>query len=250
MIDLIRIGWNSTHDESFEVDRPNGHPVYLLLLVKSPARFLVQDTWQTTAPDTAFLFKPGQKHRYCADHCTYINDWAHIRSAAPLMGEHFPFGKPIALHHPEDYYNLFHLIYNEFYGVAPNRNFIINNLMTALLAKLADESNTEEYPDIYYDLAALREQIYKFPAKEWSIESMASQLSVSTGYLHSLYRHYFNTTCMSDVIQSRIQYSCELLTCNRKPLGEISEMCGYHSVEHFIRQFKSVNGTTPGKYRK
>ena len=79
---------------------------------------------------------------------------------------------------------------------------------------------------------------------------MALQLSISVGYLHACYRHYFNTTCMSDVIQSRIQYACELLTSNRKPLSEIAEMCGYHSVEHFIRQFKSVTGTTPGKYRK
>lgn len=249
MIDIIRLGENCKHDISFEVNRPNGHPVYLLLFVKTTACFLINDTWQVTAPDTAILFKPGQKHRYHANNDVYINDWMHISSDVLLLGEHFPFGTPIVLHKPDDYYNLFHLICNEYYGVSTHRNQIISNLTTALLAKLSAESNTREFPDIYYSLAGLREQIYKFPSKSWNAENMAAQLNISPGYLHSLYKHYFDTTCTGDVIQSRIQYACELLMSNHKPISEIADMCGYHSIEHFIRQFKTVTGITPGKYR-
>ena len=55
---------------------------------------------------------------------------------------------------------------------------------------------------------------------------------------------------MMKVTQRRIQYSYELLASNNKPLDEIAEMCGYHSVEHFIRQFKAVTGTTPESTEK
>lgn len=249
MIEITRIGENTTHDSSFERNRPNGHPVYLLLFTKTPARFLYNGTWQVTPPNTAVLFKPGQQHRYCAEGDRYIDDWMHIRSTSPLPGEHFPYGCPIVLHKPEEYSSLFHLIYTEYYGVSPHRSQILNSLTNALLAKLSAESNLQEFPSIYYDLTELREQIYKHPSNTWNVDDMATHLNISTGYLHALYKHYFNTTCTGDVIQSRIQYACDLLMSNHKPIAEIAEICGYHSVEHFCRQFKTIMGISPGKYR-
>ncbi len=250
MIQIKRIGENATHDSSFNIDRPNGHPVYLLLLIKSSAKFLVDGAWQTTPPHTAVVFKPGQKHRYCADNAAYTNNWAHISSSQPLFGEHFPFGKPIPLHNTKDYYDLFHIICTEYYGASSHRSLIIHNLTSALLDKISAESNASEYPDLYYALADLREQIYSSPDKDWSVQRMAKQLNISAGYLHFVYPHYFNTTCTKDVIQSRVQLASQLLTSSSKPLDEIAELCGYHHTEHFIRQFKAHMGITPGKYRK
>lgn len=250
MIEIVRIGKNSTHDAAFHVNRPQGHPVYLLLLVKTPAKFWVNGSWQTCAPNSAVIFKPGQMHWYCAADSTYINDWIHFRSSTDLLEEHFPFGQPISLRDPDDHYALFHLIYKEYYGATNRQKQVVQNLTAALLNKIYDESNTKAYPDIYYLLAGLREQIYQFPAKQWNAATMAARLNISTGYLHMTYRQYFNTTCMADVIQSRIQYACELLASNHKKLHVIAQMCGYHSVEHFMRQFKAVTGTTPGEYRK
>ncbi|WP_310602103.1 helix-turn-helix transcriptional regulator [Anaerosporobacter sp.] len=250
MITIDKIGENATHDNTFTIDRPTGHPVYLLLLIKTSARFLINDTWHTTTPHVAVVFKPGQRHRYHAIEPSYIDNWAHIRSDHPLFGEHFPFGTPITLHNTKDYYDLFHIICTEYYGASSHRNLIIHNLTTALLDKISDESNTNEYPDLYYALTELREQIYSYPNENWTLPMMAKQLNISTGYLHSIYPHFFETTCMKDVIQSRLQRACELLISNNKPLDEIAKLCGYQYTEHFIRQFKSYMGITPGKYRK
>lgn len=250
MIEVIRIGKNSMHDSTFHVNRPQGHPVYLLLLVKTPAKFMVDDNWQECSANTVVVFKPGQRHRYCAASNTYIDDWMHFRFGSDLFGGHFPFGQPISLHDSDGYYELFRLIHKECYGTSGHRKLIIHNLTAALLNKIYDESDTKAHPDIYHILTGLREQIYQLPAKQWCVETMAAQLNISTGYLHTVYRQYFKTTCMKDVIQSRIQYACELLASNNKGLNAIAEMCGYHSVEHFIRQFKAVTGITPGKYRK
>lgn len=254
MLDIIRIGENTIHDHTFFVDRPHGHPVYLFILVKTSARFFVENEWKNTPAGIAVIFKPGQRHLYGpaedSRDASYIDDWMHISSSAPILPEHFPFGHPVLLHNPGDYYTLFHLIHNEFYGAAPHKNTVLDSLTNALLNKLADESNTVEYPALYYHLTALREKIYKNPQADWNIPDMARSLNISEGYLHSVYRHFFHTTCMNDVIKSRIQTACELLISTSKSVEQISESCGYHYTEHFIRQFKKETGVTPAKYRR
>ena len=211
---------------------------------------MVNDTWEITPPDVAVLYKPGQRHLYRANHTEYVNSWAHIKCSTPLINEYFPFGQPIILHNPKDYYELLLILRKEYCGSAPHRSSILSSLTTVLLDKLSDESSVQNYPDIYYPLVKLREQIYTYPAGEWTTQMMAQQLNISTAYLHSLYRQYFHTTCINDVIRSRIQAACDLLLSNNTPLNEIAELCGYHNVEHFNRQFKSIMGCTPGKYRK
>lgn len=79
---------------------------------------------------------------------------------------------------------------------------------------------------------------------------MAQSLNISSGHLHNTYKHFFHTTCINDVINSRIQSACELLSSTNKPIEEIGFLCGYKNTEHFIRQFKKFQNITPAKYRK
>jgi len=255
MLQITKIGQNTKHDETFLVNRPHGHPVYLLILVKTPAKFFVNSKWIETPAGIAVVFQAGQQHLYgpSGSHPgfpAYIDDWMHISPPISGLSEHFPFGIPIFLHNPESYYSLFHLIYTEFYGASLHKNRILDHLTTALLNKLEDESKTKEYPEIYYQIAALREEIYRNPQLSWNITAMAASIHISEGYLLSVYKHYFNTTCISDVINSRIQAASELLISTSKSVEEIAETCGYHNTEHFIRQFKKKTGLTPAKYRK
>lgn len=250
MIELLRLGEHTIHDDNFDVNRPTGHPHYLLLLIKTPARFLIDEQWMSIPKNQAVLFLPGQRHRYHADQETYIDDWAHIVSPQPLPGTHFPFGMPIPLHHPKDFYDLFHIINNVFFSASTQRAMTLHHLTSALVNMIAEESKTQEYPALYYDLVSLREKIYKYPKNDWRVPDMAKDLNISAGYLHSIYQQFFHTTCINDVIQSRIQASCDLLISTTKPLDEIALSCGYQHTEHFIRQFKNAMGTTPGKYRK
>jgi AraC-like DNA-binding protein len=257
MQQILKIGENTMHDHTFLVDRPSGHPVYLLLFVKKRAQFYIEGEWKETPADIAVIFKPGQKHLYGpaadaseVDFPAYVDNWMHIESSAALLPEHFPYGKPMILHNPDSFYSLFHLIHSEFYGAAPHKNTIMDALLSALLQKLLDESSAEEFSALYYQLVSLREKIYSFPQEEWTVDAMAKELHISSGYLHTVYKHYFGITCIADVIQSRTQAACELLTSTSKSVEEIGLLCGYRHLEHFVRQFKKVTGITPAKYRK
>ncbi|MFQ9934469.1 MAG: helix-turn-helix transcriptional regulator [Lachnospiraceae bacterium] len=250
MIELLKIGENTYHDGNFHVDRPNGYPVYLLIFVKTRGHFLIDSQWITAEPNTAFLFKPYQTHRYHGIDSSYIDSWAHLNFQNSLLNRHFPFGQPITIHNPHDYDSLFHIICNEFYGSKPHRDSILNSLLSAMLEKLSDESNTASYPAIYYDLSEVRKYIYSHPDKEHSIEELSAGLGISVGYFHSLYRRFFNTTCINDVIKSRLQSAAEFLRSTDLGIEDIAIRCGYNHTEHFIRQFKKEYGTTPNKYRK
>lgn len=78
---------------------------------------------------------------------------------------------------------------------------------------------------------------------------MAEKLHLSCGYLQNIYKETFFTTCMSDVIESRITYAKELLVETDFPIGLISNLCGYNNDVHFMRQFKKLSSLTPTKYR-
>ena len=174
----------------------------------------------------------------------------HIDKTTLTFPDTFPFGMPVPLHNPDNFYNLFHLINSEFYGNAPHKTTILNSLTDALIKKIIDESNTLDFPDIYYKLTSLREKIYSTPQNNWKIDDMAQSLNISSGYLHNTYKHFFHTTCINDVINSRIQSACELLSSTGKSIEEIGFLCGYKNTEHFIRQFKKFQNITPAKYRK
>ena len=250
MIHITKMGENTTHDASFQINRENGYPTYLLLLIPTPAQLLVDRKWIHTKRDCAVLFKPGQPHHYKADGPQYINDWAHIEISSPFPSAHFPFGIPISLHNANTYYDLFHLIYTEHLGVSTQRSLTLHHLTLALIHMLIQECNTQEFPPLYYELAALREQIYKQPGRNWNISQMADYLHISNGYLHSVYQHFFGITCIHDLIQSRMQAACEYLTSTDKSIADIAFCCGYKNPEHFTRQFKEHIGVSPTHYRR
>lgn len=250
MVEIRRIAENALHGSSFNTYRPQGYNVYLLLLVLTSAQFKVDEKWIDVPPDTILLFKPGQAHCYRANSDKYCNHWMHFTANTPILSDNFPFGKPIQVHQPEKYYTLFHMIHNEYYRISAHRTQILSNLTTVFLDKLFDECTQNTGTDIFYKLATLRENIYNNPSQPWAMDEMAAGLNISVNYLHTLYKHHFHTTCIQDVIHSRIQYACDLLKTCKKSVKEIGEICGYQNTEHFIRQFKMISGTTPNRYRK
>ena len=79
---------------------------------------------------------------------------------------------------------------------------------------------------------------------------MAETLSISPGYLQMIYKKSFGTSCMEDVINSRIRLAKEYLIHGPHTVAEVAYRCGYHNVEHFSRQFRQITGFTPKKFHK
>ena len=254
MIEILKMGESTRHDSSYRVDRPNGYPYYLLLLVQSEAIFLAGGEWQNVKKGCAVIFAPNQMHRYESREKTaeafYQDSWLHFSASDGTIESRFPFGRPFALHNTDDCDFLFHLLFKEYVGNSLHKNAVMTNLASALIHKLEDESDTKTYPDSYYRLASIREEIFRTPQREWRAESAARTVNMSAGYFHAIYKKYFGSTFIADVVESRIQAACQMISSSDKSIEEIAFLCGYKHTEHFIRQFKSSIRSTPLQYRK
>lgn len=99
-------------------------------------------------------------------------------------------------------------------------------------------------------LIALRQEIYRSPAYNWTIEEMCLQVSVSRTHLHRIYQETFGSACHTDVLQSRLLYARYLLLHSTMSIREIALACGFENDITFMRAFKKHCSSTPTTYRK
>ncbi len=124
-------------------------------------------------------------------------------------------------------------------------------LLLCLLQRDAAVSADKAAQIPHYDrLSALRREIYRNPARSWSIDEICEDLCISRPYFHKIYLSAFGISCTQDVIESRIACAKELLERTEDAVAEISQRCGFESDVYFMRQFKRRTGMTPTAYRR
>lgn len=92
-------------------------------------------------------------------------------------------------------------------------------------------------------------EIRLYPEKEWEIEIIARKCSLSRTHLTNRFQELTGFSPIQFVIRQRIKKAAELLLETSLSIKEISDACGYSDIFYFTRQFKSVERTTPGRYR-
>jgi AraC family transcriptional regulator of arabinose operon len=85
---------------------------------------------------------------------------------------------------------------------------------------------------------------------KWNVDSMAAVVNMSRSYFQHIYREIFGVSCMTDVINGKIEKAKEILNETGCTVSQVATMCGYENDEHFMRQFKKIVGVTPTVYRK
>lgn len=244
------IGYSAAHPSTFHFDMVNAPGQYTLLLVSTPVQFLLDGQWVEYPAGTAMFYAPGQTVSYRACTETYENDWIRFSSEDPLVTQFPMVGVPFPVSDPEYCHHLFMLLTWETSFATADSDLAISHLLQVLFLRLRqDTAHQEKYPHASA-LLRLRKEIYNSPQLNWNIQAMAKELHLSNGYLQILYKKMFGTSCMDDVITSRIRLAKEQLTYSEKTISEIAELCGYHNVEHFCRQFRRQTGNTPGAFRR
>ncbi|MDF2487000.1 MAG: DNA-binding protein AraC-type, partial [Herbinix sp.] len=145
-------------------------------------------------------------------------------------------------------------LYDEYISNLKHRDTSIDLLMKLILIKISEFMNEDapgnSFLSYYEVLQKLRKDIYNNPDKNWSVKDMARFCNISPSYLQTLYKQAYQTTCINDVINSKIQFSKVLLVKTNHTIKEIASQCGYHNYEFFMRQFKKYNHCTPSEYRE
>ena len=231
---INNIGYNHKHDSDFFVLRPNGSGDNLLLLLKTPAVFVLNGEELHTEKGSFILFSEGTPQVYRSDGGEFANDWFHFsfedKEKALFDALEIPFNKVVNI------------------GDMSTVELYLHLFFIKLSEKL--HSTKEIRISSYYDkLSILRAKIYSMPQNDWNIEGLAHELTMSKSHFEHTYKKIFGITPMNEVINSRIEHAKFMLSSTDIPINQIAEMCGYKSDIHFMRQFKSRVGLSPSAYR-
>ena len=251
MIKILHVNFDAIHKKHFVYDRPAGDNFWLLLLIHTNSYIKVNDTEVKYPPNTMVLFKPGQKAFYRASDETYSNDWLRFETDDPMILETaIPSGIPFITREHVNMHMIYQLLTYEFMSENEINEAFMEKLVQAMFYKLNEAFDTKPSTTVCRNIHDLQNLIYKEPAKTWTIEDMASMLSISAGHLERVYKKTFGVTCMDDVIRSRISLAQKHLRSGYYSTEEIIQICGYNNSAHFYRQFKKIVGMTPLEYKK
>ena len=247
------IGHDFKHDENFELIRPNGLKEYLLLIIRSDAWFVINNEKMLLKPNSMIILEKDLPHSFGALGSVYINDWVAFTYDCDSEGYLFdkiPFNRFVESKQTvETCSNIVSLMQGERLFGEKDKDMMLNLLFKALLLKLKNAFGGE-YNDVHYStLTEIRRKIYNAPAEKYTVQMFADMSYMSKSYFQHLYKKYFHTTPIEDVIASRIDYAKQLLCATNFSVRLISEMLNYGNDMQFIKQFKQVTGKTPGQYR-
>lgn len=249
-------GYNYRHDESFFVERPKGGRDYMLLIIRSPARVILNGHEHYVARNAVILYNKGTPQYFGAHNAEYINDWVSFEldqdDLALCENIGIPFDTVLEYSDVHQLSRFVKQLSIEQWANNPNAETSEGFLLRLLFLKLADfiSKPKESSSDITAKLQSLRRRIYEHPEQDWSTESICQSLSISPSYLYYAYKKILGTTVKADVVTSRLEYSKRLLAYSNYSVSEISHMVGYENDVHYMYMFKKATGLTPSQYRK
>lgn len=255
MFTVYRGGCFSRHPKDFVMQRPNGLPYYVLLLIKTNAEITLNGKTHFCKPDHILLIRPNTPYSYKNPGHEYIDDWLHFNCdpedlvlfSDALFQQSFPISNSRLL---TTY--LQQLLWENTYTPPEERDFYVDSLFRILLQHILKDyydSTVDDYNPYRYKLQKIRLELSAAPYKKYTAAEFAKRLDISTSYFQAQYKALFGVPFQSDIIQMRIEYAKELILGTDAPLEQIAYSCGYASEVHFYRQFLSKTGMTPGDYR-
>lgn len=121
----------------------------------------------------------------------------------------------------------------------------IMSIFYDLLGRLSEEYESRS-PKMDRAVCYIIENIHRSSLNNHEI---AAQVGVCESYLRRMFQECFRTTPKQYVLDTRMKKARQLLGENRKNVTQIAEECGFSSVYHFCRAFKTYSGITPSQYR-
>lgn len=247
---IIRTKHNGYEAPDFKLERPGGTDEYLFLHFKTPVVFILHGHTHRVYPEECILLTPGTPHSFYPDHCELIHNWMHFMPSDRAAFE--AIGLPLnTFFLPSDTgFITTHIQACELELIYRREQYedLLSAHATELMIQLRRRLHEPVQSPHTDALMKLRLDIYCHPDRYGTTVDMAGIVGLSRSRFAVVYKEQFNVAPKNDLIRARISKASHLLSLGTLSLTEISDICGYQSIYHFIRQFRIVTGTTPGKY--
>lgn len=126
--------------------------------------------------------------------------------------------------------------------------FLIECSRVAMDTNWRSEITHDEQTPLWLD--DIRQLIDERFDEPLSLDDMVKVAGVSREHVCRRFKTYAGRTPMAYLNDRRIQAAMWQLRTTNEPIVQVAVSCGFEDVSHFSRKFKSMVGTTPGRYRK
>lgn len=98
-------------------------------------------------------------------------------------------------------------------------------------------------------LRRAREYLHEDPARDITLEALASVIGRHPVHLARSFRQFHQCTVGDYVRRLRVDRAAHLLRTTRRPLIDIALDCGFAGAAQFSRSFRAIHATTPSAWR-
>ena len=145
----------------------------------------------------------------------------------------------------EQHKSLFDQLY-DFRTVPEVIDWFKGKIIYPIMNKVEKRTNSE-YKNISDEIIHIVQQEFD---SDLSLNYIADKLHYNPNYLSSIFRKETNTSFSDYLSLFRLEKAKEWLIETDMTVKEIAEKLNYNNSQNFIRSFRKVEGTTPGRYRK
>ncbi|MBB3127044.1 AraC family transcriptional regulator of arabinose operon [Paenibacillus rhizosphaerae] len=262
MLVLGRYGFKIKNDLGFTIDRPRRSGEFLFIRFRTPVYIQLANVKSVTDPGSWILFTPEFPHRFHSPDSPVITDWFYFfgkdNAAIKRLLERLsiPLNQLNASRKGSDVMGKAfealcqNTLLSDLEGEVWRSGWLLQflaNLPTSgahkgkLPTRMVNRQTLEQ-------LQYIRTVLYQTPEAKWSVSEMAQRASLSTSRFSAVYKAAFRVSPGRDLIKARVEKARYLLTNQSLSVKQVAEMAGYESECHFIRQFKTETGTTPGHF--
>ena len=222
----------------------------------TPIDIVVNGEKIRTRPNACVFYAPNQPRGFYFTEDTTMN-WIHARVEIADLLEKYDIPLNCILYPGNAGYisDIFRKMRLEILSDNSHREDMLDNYAREFLINLSRSIHGNAVPELssteQKKLYRLRGEVLSNVERKWTVAYMAKLVSLSPSRFHAVYKTMFGTSPIQDVINAKVDRAKTLLLLDENlTLPEVAERLGYMNQQHFICQFKSVMGITPGAYRK
>lgn len=256
MLHCFLYGIKTTHTPDYMFRQPGGKPQWLLMRFHTPFFYESHGVYREGAagefllcpPDTPLIHGslPGAKEGF-------VNDWIYFEGEeadALVYQSAVPVGQAFVLPVPDIFGDSMGRIHRELSACAAGYRYMISACLTELIVELGrawGEAQHRVSPS-YVVLGKIRTEMLENCHLPWTLADLAARTGYSVSRFCGLYKLYYGTTPMDDLIRRRILKARQLLLGGQHSVTEVAALCGFSSIHYFSSAFKRYAGCTPSQF--
>lgn len=240
----------------FILNRPHGPKEYIFLHYFNPVDLLCNNGIIRTNPHACIIVSPDKAQWFRSEQ-KLVHDWFHFTGDVESNMQKYNL-TPDTVYYPYDRLEITGTVRkmeSEFFTDMQYSGKLCELYIEQIFIMMArsekDSINAANVKKQISDkVEQVRRKMFTSPAEDWPVARMAKLAGLSESRFYTVYKSVYKITPNRDLIIARIEKARTLLQTKDYSVNQVAEMLGYSSVYHFIRQFKSVTGVTPGSVRK